>query len=266
MKEILFISDKGGAGKSLVFNHTRIKHMSSGVYADCSFTNKVTEELPNSYEEYFNLGKEPVSDNNLCLFCGDCASICEFLAIDMRGDGIILDRQKCAGCGHCCYICPAGAIQMKNIRAGKIIITIDKQYGYFVHGILQHYPRNGIRPVSIIRNKAFDLANELKTKYLFVKAPPGWNVVTQSLVYQSSQIVAVIEPHNQVLEFLGNLEKIYREYPTNIVVLITKADLNYPVTNKILLKYRNWETHCIPWQDTLEPERYTNINFIADEN
>lgn len=49
-------------------------------------------------------------DNEKCLNCGFCASVCDCHTIE---DGVhILDREKCKACGECLKVCPAHALRL----------------------------------------------------------------------------------------------------------------------------------------------------------
>jgi len=49
-------------------------------------------------------------EENICLSCGGCASICPKNALSMSsGRAFVLD-EKCICCGICVKICPVGAI------------------------------------------------------------------------------------------------------------------------------------------------------------
>lgn len=55
-----------------------------------------------------------VVDQNKCLGCAQCTSVCPMgaIAIDSAGKAVV-DAEKCAGCGQCAGICPAQAIENK---------------------------------------------------------------------------------------------------------------------------------------------------------
>jgi ferredoxin len=55
-----------------------------------------------------------------CCYCGTCANICPFNAIELWDDGEVwIDEELCAeslcrrwSCGLCAKVCPLGAIQI----------------------------------------------------------------------------------------------------------------------------------------------------------
>jgi ferredoxin len=49
-----------------------------------------------------------------CTYCGECANICPFDAIDVVNGNYIYDEQKCMGCELCVEKCPNQAIELYN--------------------------------------------------------------------------------------------------------------------------------------------------------
>jgi ferredoxin len=50
-------------------------------------------------------------DNNKCLRCGGCVSVCPTAALELR-DIVIYDEKLCTLCGVCEKACPADAIKV----------------------------------------------------------------------------------------------------------------------------------------------------------
>ena len=249
MKEVLLISDKGGTGKSTILGILKKQYSTEAVFADCSFSSNWHNEEEIISEDFFHLGNEPKVDDFICLFCGDCEKVCEFMAIELSGDGINLDRQKCSGCGHCYFICPTGAISLKKIKAGKVFTIGNILNGFMVSGILQHYPKNGTRPVSIIRDKAIELGKHFSKEWLILEAPSGWNIITQSLLYYCSILVIIIEPHSLVFSFLEKINDSIKNFSIKVKVVISKSDINTLISTRIIQEFNQWEIICIPWSD-----------------
>ena len=54
-------------------------------------------------------------DNEKCLRCGACVSVCPVLALELKEDGgIIHDQEKCTLCGICSKMCPVGSIEVRK--------------------------------------------------------------------------------------------------------------------------------------------------------
>ena len=50
-------------------------------------------------------------DNNRCLRCGGCVSVCPVAALELR-DNVIFDVELCTLCGVCEKACPVEAIKV----------------------------------------------------------------------------------------------------------------------------------------------------------
>ena len=50
-------------------------------------------------------------DNNKCLRCGGCVSVCPTAALELR-DKVIYDEEMCTLCGICEKFCPVEAIKV----------------------------------------------------------------------------------------------------------------------------------------------------------
>ncbi|HII84936.1 MAG TPA: 4Fe-4S binding protein [Methanobacterium subterraneum] len=54
-------------------------------------------------------------DEDKCMDCGECISLCPVEAIEMGEDWTVeLDNQKCIGCGFCTTSCPTKAIKIAD--------------------------------------------------------------------------------------------------------------------------------------------------------
>ncbi len=54
-------------------------------------------------------------DEEKCMDCGECISLCPVNAIEMEEDWTVeLDNQKCIGCGFCTTSCPTKAIKIAD--------------------------------------------------------------------------------------------------------------------------------------------------------
>jgi coenzyme F420-reducing hydrogenase delta subunit/Pyruvate/2-oxoacid:ferredoxin oxidoreductase delta subunit len=64
-------------------------------------------------------------DEDVCVGCGTCASICPFNAIDWQafGQPKVIEA-ACEGCGICAAVCPVSAMQLRHYKDDQIIPEI----------------------------------------------------------------------------------------------------------------------------------------------
>lgn len=53
---------------------------------------------------------------DLCDFCGVCASVCPPDAIEVREAEIRIDQQTCSDCKLCTYVCPVETLELVDER------------------------------------------------------------------------------------------------------------------------------------------------------
>ncbi|MFB6076255.1 MAG: DUF362 domain-containing protein [Candidatus Aenigmatarchaeota archaeon] len=51
-------------------------------------------------------------NNDKCLRCGGCVSVCPTDALNLTEYGIEIDREKCIECSNCEDFCPVGSIKI----------------------------------------------------------------------------------------------------------------------------------------------------------
>ena len=82
----------------------------------------------------------PRVDENLCVSCGACETVCPVAAISMEDDGKVkINDVACRACGMCMPICPTRAIQLKNFSDEQlydeiIALTEEPIDGGHIHG------------------------------------------------------------------------------------------------------------------------------------
>ena len=126
---ITVASGKGGTGKttvavSLTLSITADHRTSTDDWADpllsCNslFLDCDVEE-PNAglflkpvIEERREVGQMiPEVDFEKCAYCGRCAEVCQYHAIAVVGEKVLVFPELCHGCGSCTLNCPTGAIR-----------------------------------------------------------------------------------------------------------------------------------------------------------
>ncbi|NOY11711.1 MAG: hydrogenase iron-sulfur subunit, partial [Archaeoglobi archaeon] len=99
-------------------------------------------------------------DQDKCIGCGVCVSVCNFNAAFMKGKKAKIDPNACVMCGVCVASCPADAIDMGFFKEEAIVSAIDalaeeKSMEPLVLAFACHYCSYG----------AADLAGTTKVQY-----------------------------------------------------------------------------------------------------
>lgn len=82
----------------------------------------------------------PVVDEDLCVRCNACVTVCPVAAIEADDEGkITINEVACRSCGLCMPMCPTAAIQLKNFRDDQlydevVALTEEPLAGGHVHG------------------------------------------------------------------------------------------------------------------------------------
>ncbi len=129
----------------------------------------------------------PKVDENLCDYCKKCSDFCEYHALVIIANKIMIFPELCHGCGGCMLICPRNAIGEDRREVGV------KKKGYagnieFVYGELNI---GEPMPVPVIR----EVKKDIKIgKAVIIDAPPGTSCPVIASVYGSDYCILVTEP------------------------------------------------------------------------
>src|SRR6056297_4289489 len=62
----------------------------------------------------------PVVDDDKCTACRKCVDFCEYNALAMMLDNVLVFEEVCHSCGGCKIVCPENAITEKESELGKL--------------------------------------------------------------------------------------------------------------------------------------------------
>ncbi len=139
---ITVASGKGGTGKttvavSLALSLASWEDVPDPVFLDCDV------EAPNAalflnpvMRERREVGQMiPQVDSEACTLCGRCAEVCQFNAIAVAGESVLVFSELCHACGSCALNCPADAID-EVLDVMGVLERGSSDSFEFAHGIL----------------------------------------------------------------------------------------------------------------------------------
>ncbi|WP_135611915.1 ATP-binding protein [Methanococcoides sp. AM1] len=135
--KIAIASGKGGTGKTTVAVNLALSLKDAQLF-DCD----VEEPNCNLFLGY-DLKKiedvnvpTPVVDKNKCDLCGKCSEFCQFNALAVLPEDVMIFPTLCHGCGGCTIVCPNEAISEVDRKVGVIEGSVNEEL-VFYQGLLK---------------------------------------------------------------------------------------------------------------------------------
>ncbi|HRY31665.1 MAG TPA: ATP-binding protein [Bacteroidales bacterium] len=232
--EIAVISGKGGTGKSSV---TAALASCAGevVLADCDVdaANQYLLFMPEIEEEQVYVsGYKAVIREDVCDNCGLCMQYCRFQAIHLVNGQVRISETACDGCRLCARVCPAGAVEMHECNRSRMVSGSFRK-GRMVYGRLAPGEENTGKLVSMVRNKARELAAKSGIPHILIDGPPGIGCPVISSITGTDLVIIVTEAGISGFHDLKRALEITGAFQVKTWVLINKYDLNPEWTESI---------------------------------
>ena len=182
-------SGKGGTGKTTVATNLAVSFKSDVQILDCDV------EEPNSHlfiqpviEEVKTITTPvPEVDMKKCSLCGKCGEICQFKAIAVIADTVLVFHELCHSCGGCMQVCPEKAITETGRELG--VIEQGHRNGLeFVHGRLR--VGEAMSPPLITKVREYTRPGILT----IIDAPPGTSCPVIACMTGADFVLLVTEP------------------------------------------------------------------------
>ena len=229
MKQIVFISGKGGTGKSTVTASLAMM-IKDKMIADCDV------DAPNLHIlldgemiesiEYFG-AKEASINQPKCSECGICRDTCRFDAISTK---YTISPFKCEGCGACILVCPNDAITLNEVKTGETYLC-DTSYGTFSYALLDIGAEGSGKLVTQVRKNAERF--QKGEGWLLIDGSPGIGCVVIASITGADAAVVVTEPTMSALSDLKRVLGVTKHFGIPAYVFINKYDLNEAITKEI---------------------------------
>jgi MinD superfamily P-loop ATPase len=231
---IAVASGKGGTGKTTVATSLALS-----VAVDLTQTGSTTSnpllfldcdvEAPNAHlflRPTFERRQEvgiliPQVDEIRCTYCGKCAEVCQYHAIAVLGDKVLVFPPLCHGCGSCASSCPEHAIReipdvMGVLESGPSTSDID-----FARGVM-----NVGEPMAtpIIRQLK-QWASPQPKQVVIVDVAPGTSCPVVESVRGADYLLLVTEPTPFGLHDLRLAVQVGRELNLPMGVVINREGI-----------------------------------------
>ena len=171
----------------------------------------------------------PKVDEAKCNYCGKCAELCEYNAIAVLNDNILVFPELCHGCGACSNLCPQNAIKEINRQIGVVEIG-TKEKLQFAHGRLNI--GEAMSPPLIKAVKEY--SNPART--VIIDAPPGTSCPVIGAIKGSDYCILVTEPTPFGLNDLILAVEVLRKLKIPFGVVINRSDLGNKKTDEYCAK------------------------------
>lgn len=172
-------------------------------------------EIKSSKKTYVEV---PRIDNDKCISCGKCSEICNFNAISIIGNKVMVFPDMCHSCGGCFRVCPVGAIIRDKREIGEII-TGNKGNTDFIMGKLRI--GEAMSP-PLMR----EIKKNIKTiNDIIIDAPPGTSCPAINAVIDCDFIVMVTEPTPFGLHDMKLAREAFDTLGIKMGVVINKAGI-----------------------------------------
>jgi len=231
MKEMVVVSGKGGTGKtSMVASFAALAK--NKVMADCDVDAADLHLVlkPTVLEKHdFKSGKSAFINKELCVECDQCREVCRFEAIS---EDFMVSKLSCEGCGACVHFCPVNAIAFNENLAGHWFVS-DTRFGSMVHAQLGIAEENSGRLVTLVRNKAKNLAEDQDRSLLIADGSPGIGCPVIASITGTDLVLVVTEPTLSGLHDLQRIVDLTKYFNIATVVCINKVDINLDMARNI---------------------------------
>lgn len=232
MEEIVVVSGKGGTGKTTLTASFAVLAGGDAVMvdADVDAANLSLVLTPEQLERHpFVASSRAVLDKERCTECGLCRELCRFDAIS---EDYEIDPISCEGCTVCSRACPVEAIVMEEVVSGHWFLS-ETPYGKLIHARLGVAEENSGKLVTLVRNRARELASGEKKKFLLTDGPPGIGCPVIASLSGAAKALIVTEPTVSGIHDLKRVLHVCRHFEVPAVVCINRCDLDEDNTEAI---------------------------------
>lgn len=233
MIEITILSGKGGTGKTSVTTALASVAKNS-VFCDCDVDAADMFLIfdPKTIEEHaFESSKKAQINIEICAKCGICKTSCAFEAIQKIDNLFVVNQNLCEGCKLCEKLCPVKAITINTFMKNKWYVT-NSRFGKFLWAKMGVGEENSGRLVTILKEKAREIAQNENLNYMINDGPPGIGCPVIASVSGTQKVLIITEPTLSGWHDAKRLLEIINRNKTEVFAVINKYDLNLEIAKK----------------------------------
>jgi MinD superfamily P-loop ATPase len=227
---ITIASGKGGTGKTMVATSLALslaaEQSPPPLFLDCDV------EEPNAHLFLHPMLDEqqdvalliPFVDEAKCTHCGKCADVCQYHAIAVLGQKMLVFPQLCHGCGSCTALCPEKAITEIPDRMGVIERGPAMAGIFFARGVLDVGEPMAVPVIRQLKKWAIPQHDQVVIR----DASPGTSCPVVESMRGSDFLLLVTEPTPFGLHDLRLAAQVGREMGIPSGVIINRENGSYP--------------------------------------
>ena len=224
---ISIASGKGGTGKTTIATSLALSIGENVQFLDCDV------EEPNAHIFLKpKIGKSekvsvlvPEVDEGKCDFCGKCSEVCEYNAIVVAKNKVLIFPELCHSCSGCVLFCPQKAFSEKEREVG-CLETGNADGIDFVSGVLNVGEAMPVPMVSAVKKKIKG------DKTVIIDASPGTSCPVVEAVKYSDYCILVTESTPFGLSDLKLAVGVLAKMKIPRGVVINKYDSTYAKTEE----------------------------------
>lgn len=234
MREIVILSGKGGTGKTSITASFAVL-AGNAVVVDCDVDAAdlhlvLKPDIQDTHE--FSGGKIARINPDKCLACAICEKLCRYDGIMQINGKYQVDELACEGCGVCSRFCPADAINLDESINGQWFVS-DTRAGTMVHAKLGIAAENSGKLVSLVKDRAREIAKRRSTNFVIVDGPPGIGCPVIASLSGADKVVVVTEPSVSGIHDLERVMGLAGHFKVPVSIIINRYDINKEKSDEI---------------------------------
>ena len=231
MRQVLFLSGKGGTGKTSLAAAFAVLAENTAL-ADCDVDAANLHLLldPQVIETGDFVGAmEAVRDAALCTQCGRCLEVCRFNAVNKDSQ---IDPYLCEGCGACATACPANVITLEPRVSGRWS-NAETKWGPLASAELLPGEETSGKLVMQVKRNMEPLAQSVNAEWAIVDGSPGIGCPVIASVSGVDVVILVTEPTLSGMHDLERILGVVNHFRIPSYLVINKADLSADLTERL---------------------------------